>query len=103
MEDEQRLVIVDAPVTQQEESGGLIYSTMPIGIILHEHAFYTITLRENSVLREVADGQVRGLNIAQKNRFLLLILLRVASRFHQYLRQIDKITNYVEKQLHRCV
>lgn len=103
MEEEQRLVIIDAPVTQQEESGGLIYSTMPIGIVLHEDALFTITLKENSVLREFADGQVRGLDVALKNRFLLTILLRVASRFHQYLRQIDKITNYVEKQLHKSM
>ena len=76
---------------------------MPIGIVLHEDALFTITLKENSVLREFADGQVRGLDVALKNRFLLTILLRVASRFHQYLRQIDKITNYVEKQLHKSM
>lgn len=102
VEDDQVLVIVDAPVTQMEESG-MIYSTMPLGIILTEQNIFTITLKENAVLKEFADGQVRGVQTNLRNRLALQILLRVASRFHQYLRQIDKITNYVEKQLHKSL
>lgn len=102
VEDDQVLVIVDAPVTQMEESG-MIYSTMPLGIILTGQNIFTITLKENAVLKEFADGQVRGVQTNLRNRLALQILLRVASRFHQYLRQIDKITNYVEKQLHKSL
>lgn len=102
VEENQTLVIVDAPITQMEDTG-LVYSTAPLGIILTDDNIFTISLRENSVLKDFADGQVRGVDTRLRKRFVLQILLRVASRFHQYLRQIDKITNYIERQLHKSL
>ncbi len=102
VEEEQVLIIVDTPLTQLDQ-GGMVYVTTPIGVILSGSNLFTISQRENSVLSEFSEGQVRGADTTDKYRFLMSILLKFIGRFHQYLRQIDKITSYIEKQLHKSL
>ncbi|MBC8535194.1 magnesium transporter CorA family protein [Feifania hominis] len=101
-EDDQTLIIIDAPSMRREEEG-IIYSTLPIGIILTEEQIYTICSEEAPVLKDFSEGLVKNCKTQQKTRFLLTILLRVATRFHQYLKQIDKISGFIERQLHRSM
>lgn len=102
IEEDQTLIIVDVP--SNEKSGNtVIYSTLPIGIILTSNYIVTVCLRETSVLRDFSDGQVKNIQTGMKTRFVLHILLRVANRFLQYLKQIDKLSNYIEKQLHQSM
>ena len=76
---------------------------MPFGIIIKDTFIVTICLSECSVLKEVADGMVRNIQTHLKNRFIFSILLRIATRYLQYLKQIDKISNMVEVQLHKSM
>ena len=97
-EDENTLVVIDIPVVEQEGKS-LNYSTMPLGLILTEKNVITVSIRDNSVVDEFARGLVKGVRTNLKTRFLLHIMLRVASRYLQYLKQIDKISNTVEREL----
>ena len=99
-EDGNTLVIIDVPFAKKESDGSLVYITMPMGIILTEKAIATVCLVENSVVRDFSDGLIKNVQTSLKTRFLLHILLKVASKFLQYLKQIDKLSNYIEKQLH---
>ena len=98
-EDGNTLIIIDVSCTKKDDTS-ITYLTLPMGIIRCDKAVVTVCLQENSVIRDVADGFVKGVDTALKTRFILQILLRVANRFLQYLRQIDKLSNYIEKQLH---
>ena len=105
-EEDQTLVIVDVPVvddsvTDSQEEKTILYTTMPIGIILAEKFVVTICQKEFAVIEQMENGAVKNLQTAQKTRFLLTILLRVASRFLLYLKQIDRISSSTEKQLHQ--
>ncbi|WP_326975684.1 magnesium transporter CorA family protein [Caproicibacter sp. BJN0012] len=97
-EDDNTLVVIDIPVVEQEGKH-LAYSTMPLGLILTEKNVITVSIRDNSVVDEFARGLVKGVRTNLKTRFLLHIMLRVASRYLQYLKQIDKISNTVETEL----
>lgn len=97
-EDDNTLVVIDIPVVEQEGKH-LVYSTMPLGLILTEKNVITVSIRDNSVVDEFARGLVKGVRTNLKTRFLLHIMLRVASRYLQYLKQIDKISNTVETEL----
>lgn len=99
-EDGQTLIIIDVPSAQKEENSTVIYSTIPLGIILTENNIITVSLRETSVIRDFSEGIVKNVQTSLKTRFVFHILLRVASRYLQYLKQIDKLSNYIEKQLH---
>jgi magnesium transporter len=101
-EDQNTLIVIDIPVVEKEGKN-IIYTTMPLGIIITERNVITVSIKDNPVVGEFAQGLVRGVQTNLKTRFVLHIMLRVASRYLQYLKQIDKISNYVETELRRSM
>ena len=91
-EDGSTLIIVDTPAMEQDEIG-VVYSTLPLGIIVTEKHIITVCLKETSVVRDV--------RTEQRTRFILNILLLVAKRYLSYLKQIDKTYNHMERQLYK--
>ena len=102
-EDGVTLIIIDVPVAEEAEKGAVSYSTLPVGIIVTETNVLTISTKEPSSFREFAEGRVRNVLPQQKTKFVLQILLRVAKRYLYYLKQVDKISHFVEKQLHKSM
>lgn len=101
-EDGNTLVILDMPAVEKTDSG-LVYTTMPLGIILTEKNVITVAMKENPILAEFSEGVVKGVQTNLKTRFILYIMLRIATRYLQYLKQIDKISNMVEKELRKSM
>lgn len=100
---DQTLIIIDIPIATKELENTILYTTVPIGIIIKESFIITISSKENPVVSDFSIGSVRGINTSLKTQFLLKILLRVASKFLQYLKQIDKIANVMELKLHKSM
>ncbi len=88
IEDEQTLLIVDVPSTERSD-GSVIFSTLPMGIIVMQEYIITVCLKETSVLRNFCEGTVKNVQTSLKTRFILFILLRIANRYLHYLRQIE--------------
>jgi len=99
-EDGQTLIIVDTPAMEQDETG-VVYSTLPLGIIVTDKYIVTVCLKETSVVRDLQDGQVRDVRTQQRTRFILNILLLVAKRYLKYLKQIEKTYNHMERKLNK--
>lgn len=99
-EDGQTLIIVDTPAMEKDATG-VVYSTLPMGIIVTDKHIITVCLKETSVVRDLQDGLVKDVRTQQRTRFILNILLLVAKRYLQYLKQIDKTYNYMERQLYK--
>ncbi len=100
IEDESTLLIIDIPVLERPHED-IIYTTTPLGIIITESNVITISTKESPILTEIADGAVKDIQTNLKTRFILNILLRVATRYLQYLKQIDKTFNQLERRLRR--
>lgn len=98
-EDGQTLIIVDVPSVEKEDA--VVYSTLPMGIIITQKHIITVSLKESSVIRDFQDGLVKFADTGKRTQFILYILLQVAKRYLQYLKQIDKIYNYMERQLYK--
>lgn len=106
VEDSQTFVIVDIPYQEEEESmteDGVAYYTLPMGIIITERNIITICQKETALIDEFENGMIKNVQTNLKTRFLLTILLRVAVRFLQYLKQIDKLSHMVEQHLHKSM
>lgn len=101
-EDQNTLIVIDIPVVEKEGKN-ISYTTMPLGLIITERNVITVSIKDNPVVGEFAQGLVRGVQTNLKTRFVLHIMLRVAARFLQYLKQIDKISNFVETELRRSM
>ena len=94
------LIIIDAPVVEKADTN-VTYSTMPIGIMITDKNVITVALRENTVLSEFSEGVVKNVITAYKSHFVLHIMLRMATKYLLYLKQIDKINNRIERELRR--
>ena len=98
-EEGQTLIIIAAPSVEKDDA--VVYSTLPLGIIVTEKHIITVGLKETSILKDFQDGLVRNADTQKRTQFILYMLLQVAKRFLQYLKQIDKIYNYMERQLYK--
>ncbi len=96
-EDDQTLIIVDTAMSEIQTEETILFFTMPLGIIITENYVFTITLKENRVLYDMANGVVRGVQTRMKTRFVMQLLLRITAIYLAYLKQIDK-TSYVMEQ-----
>ena len=99
-EEGQTLIIIDTPAVEQSDNA-IVYSTLPLGIIVTETNIITVSLRGSAVIRDFANGHVKGVSTGKKTSFILHILLRVAKSYLQYLKQIDKLYNHMERQLYK--
>ncbi len=99
------LIVVDYPVAETEDNQDktLLYSTTPMSMIITSDNVITVSAKENSVVEDIAKGVVKGIQPHFKTRFVFTILLRIAARYLQYLKQIDKISNYVEGTLYKSM
>ena len=96
-DDNNTLVIVDVPIAEQEKDEHTrVFFTMPMAIIYTPQQIVTISLKSNTIIEEFRNGVVKNLHTNQKTQFLLKLLLRIASRFLQYLKQIDKLSTTTE-------
>ena len=104
-EEDQTLVIVDYPSAEEQadENKTLLYTTLPMGIIITKDFVLTVCLNDNLTLSDLAEGRVKGLQTSLKTRFLLLTLLRIAARFLIYLKQIDRLSSNTEHRLHQSM
>ena len=100
IEDNQTLIIVDTPYAETQAENTILYYTLPIGIVITDSYVFTISSKDNPVLTDLSSGVVKGLQTNLKTRFVLQLLLRITARFLQCLKQIDKISNALEQQLH---
>jgi len=79
------------------EAADIPYITIPLGIILTDHYIVTICRQENEVVQEMT--RLKDLSTIKRNRFVLRLLLRAATRYLTHLRQITKAVDALEDQL----
>ncbi len=101
-ENDQVLILVDTPYVEKTDDH-IIYETLPLGIIITENNIITVCLKNSIVLDQFEKNSIRTFYTYKKYRFLYQLLYKNAQRYLLYLRQIDRMSNYVEKQLHESM
>ena len=105
-EDDQTFIVVDVPYQveqddeKDDEESTVVFTTIPLGIIITDQYFVTISSKQSEILDNIAAGMVRGIQTKMHTRFLLLILLRIAERFLLHLKMIDRIATGLESGMH---
>lgn len=102
-EDGTVLLVIDMPYENFDagEKYRGTHSTLPMGIVLGDDYIVTVSLSESLVLQDFISGKVKDFSINKKTKFLYQILYRTSTLYLRYLRQIDRITTQVEKELHK--
>ena len=96
------LIILRIPFFQGQ-AADIPYATIPLGIILNNKYLVTVCRINHDILREFSSGHVKGLSTGKRQRFILRILLASASKFLNYLREINKVVDALEDQLQQSI
>lgn len=102
-EDGHTLITVDVPLTEKNDDNSVIYSTIPLGIVVMHKYVVTICTKDNATIHEFADEMVKNVDTNLKTRFVLQLFLRMSARYLQYLKQIDRYSSFVEKSLRKTM
>ena len=96
------LIILDIPFTDMDDNS-LTYDTYPIAMIHTDKVIITVCLKNSKILSDFSEGKISSFYTFKRSRFMLQILYRIANYYLIYLRQIDKKSYIVEKQLHKTL
>lgn len=96
------LFLVDVPLKEKEE-GASIFTTLPLGIILSGENIITVCTKEIPLITDFMSGKIKSFYTFKKTRFILQILYKNATYFLQYLKQIDRFSSMIEKELHKSM
>ncbi|HPZ08015.1 MAG TPA: magnesium transporter CorA family protein [Candidatus Eremiobacteraeota bacterium] len=96
------LILIHIPVENSTKDPE-IYKTIPLGILISEQNIITICLQDNSIIRNFIEGKVKTFYTFKKTRFLFQLLYKISIYYLQYLRNIDKISDKIEKELHKSL
>jgi magnesium transporter len=102
-EDGQVYIIVDYPYITHDDAGFPIYETIPIGIVLTDEFIITVSLKDTPILEVFKNNKIKEFFTFKKNRFALQILAIITSYYLRYLKQINKRTNEIERELHQSM
>lgn len=91
-------ILVRIPIYQGKEVD-IPYTTIPLSIILTPENIFTICTKPYSLLQDIANNKLKGINTHKPKRFLLQLLIRIASNYLYLLREINKTVDLVEDQL----
>lgn len=96
-------IIVDIPILEEndKEGPGSFFSTLPLGISISSDFIITTCSEETNILKMFEENKVKSFFTFKKNRFLLQILYKMAAKYLAYLKQIDRRSTAIQRQLHK--
>ncbi|NYT07050.1 MAG: magnesium transporter CorA family protein [Methanomicrobiales archaeon] len=93
------LILLRTPRREADEAD-IPFTTLPVGIILTQGLIITVSLMEADVVQEILSGRVRNLSTGDRTRFVLTLFVRTSLLFLRYLKEINRMTGSIEKDLH---
>ncbi|MBN1835564.1 MAG: magnesium transporter CorA family protein [Spirochaetales bacterium] len=110
-DDGYHLIIVRVPVgahpgadaSPEPPNEDIPYVTMPMGILLLPEVVITICARESELFRDLLENRVKNLSLGNRPGFVLKVLQRAAFLFLRYLKDLNRRTTALERELQRSV
>lgn len=100
IEEDQILLIINVPIEGDESDNGIIYDTIPLGIIINKEHFITVSLEEVNCLQDFITKGVKSMSTMKKTRLALQIFYKTAIYYLKFLKHIDRKTSELERALH---
>jgi magnesium transporter len=100
-EEDYILVIMRVPLHRPAEE--IPFTTIPVGIVFTGNTVITISLFENEIIKDLAGNRVRGFTLTTRGSFLLHLFMRAAVYYLRYLKEINRATTAIQKELQRSV
>ncbi|MBQ8178986.1 MAG: magnesium transporter CorA family protein [Candidatus Methanomethylophilaceae archaeon] len=98
------LILIDAP-TREWRNGREEFTTYPISITITDTAIVTVCLQELFALSTIVTGRnknINAVNIANRSRFVLQILFRIAVNYQADLKYIEVKRMAIEESIRKA-
>ena len=102
MERKYSLIVLRVP-RFDENNVDVPFTTLPIGIILAEDLVITVCSKDVDVILDFVNDNVKNFSTENRSRFILQIFLRTGLLYLKHLKEINKRTTMVEKELHKAM
>lgn len=105
IDDDVITIVADMPFLEKDDNYPEInkYYTAPFVIIYNNDFFLTICLKENSIEQAFTSKLMKNFGTHKHIKLTLQLLYRNASRFVNYLKMLDKDSEYTQKRLHQAM
>jgi len=98
LEDGYTLILIDVPSTEIRHKK-VMYTTIPLGIILKQDLIITVCTEDLPVLQAFINNRVKEFSTKKKLRFVYQIVYRTTVVYQGHLRTIDKKRNEIEERI----
>lgn len=95
-------ILVRLPYNQGREEG-IPYIAIPLGIIIANNYIVTVCRFENDLIKNILSKNTKYFSTEKRARFVLQIMLAIASLFLNSLRSINKTIEKVEDELQQSI
>ncbi len=79
------------------------YFTVPFGIIVRTGVVITVSLFDNPIAQDMLHRRIRGIDLFKPHNLILNTILRSALYYMRYLKDINRRTTTIERDLHGSV
>jgi magnesium transporter len=101
MEVEEDTLLMISRIPYQNQSNGIPFTTIPLGLVLDKNSLVIICHRNNEVLDDFFSRSGKGITIETKIDLILHLFLRTTMFYHRYLKQINNQTAMIEQDLQK--
>lgn len=101
--DQTVIIIVNIPYSTSDTSGFPLFETYPIGIIMTDNSFITVSSKNTPILDDFKNGSILDFSTLKRQQFALQILFAISSYYLKYLKHINQKTNEIEMELQQSL
>ncbi|MCC6816320.1 MAG: magnesium transporter CorA family protein [Saprospiraceae bacterium] len=99
--DEARSIILHTPVVNESvKENDAIYITVPLGIILCQNKFITVSPVENAVIEKFMEFKVKNFDPSNEKQFILQIMEQNVLLFLELLKKLNVRRSLIEQELY---
>ncbi|MEP7196591.1 MAG: magnesium transporter CorA family protein [Saprospiraceae bacterium] len=99
--DEARSIILHTPVVNQSaKENEAIYITVPLGIVLCQNKFITVSPVENPVLEKFLEERIKGFDLTNEKLFAIQIMEQNVLYFLELLKKLNVRRSLIEQELY---
>ena len=103
MEDDVLLIVLRLPKYDQTNSE-IPFTTVPAGIILtNDDTIVMISSSDISDILGLYNGKIKGISTGKRSSFILRIFLKTAQLYLNNLKEINRLTNEIERELQKSL
>lgn len=101
-EGDHRLIIIDIPIKSND--GYLEYETIPLGIILtKDEVLITVCSEDTPIMADFKNNKIKQFFTFKKTRFVFQLLHQISNHYLKYLKDINRKTDDIERELHKSM